>query len=132
MKTLAQRVALIFGVVFILVAVLGFVTKGGTGMDADMETAPRLLGLFPVNLLHNVVHLLFGLWGVAASRTWPAARTYCRAGGVIYLVLTVLGFVAPTTFGLIPIGGNDIWLHALLAAGLGYFGFLHRGPAANS
>jgi len=132
MKTLAQRVALIFGVVFILVAVLGFLTEGGTSMAADMETAPELLGLFPVNLLHNVVHLLFGIWGVLASRTWPAARTYCRVGGIIYLVLTVLGFVAPDTFGLIPIGGNDIWLHAVLGVVLAGVGFTDRGPAGDS
>jgi hypothetical protein len=129
MRTLAQRVALIFGVVFILVALLGFITKGGTSMAADMETAPRLLGLFPVNLLHNIVHLAFGLWGIAASRTWPAAKTYCRVGGVIYIVLTILGFIAPTTFGLIPIGGNDIWLHALLGIVLAGVGFTDRGPA---
>ncbi|HKP74489.1 MAG TPA: DUF4383 domain-containing protein [Longimicrobiaceae bacterium] len=126
MKTLSQRVALIFGVVFVLVAVLGFITPGGTSMDA---TGGMLLGMFPVNLLHNVVHLLFGVWGVLASRTWPAARTYCRIGGIIYLVLTVLGFVAPTTFGLIPIGGNDIWLHALLGIVLAGVGFTDKGPA---
>jgi hypothetical protein len=131
MKTLAQRVSLIFGVVFILVAVLGFITEGGTSMHAEVETAPRLLGLFPVNLLHNLVHLLFGVWGVLASRTWPAARTYCRVGGVIYLVLMVLGFVAPDTFGLIPIGGNDIWLHAVLGAVLAAVGFTDRGPATS-
>ena len=130
MKTLSQRVALIFGVVFILVAILGFIAPGGTGMDATM-TAPNLLGLFPVNLLHNVVHLLFGLWGIAASRTGPAARTYCRVGGIIYLVLAVLGFVAPTTFGLIPIGGYDIWLHAVLGIVLAGVGFTDKG-AANS
>jgi len=123
MKTLSQRVALIFGVVFVLVAVLGFIMPGGTSMDA---TGGMLLGMFPVNLLHNVVHLLFGVWGVLASRTWPAANTYCRIGGIIYLVLTVLGFVAPTTFGFIPIGGNDIWLHALLGVVLAGVGFTDK------
>ena len=130
MKTLAQRVALIFGVVFVLVAVLGFITTGGTGMDA--EHSGMLLGLFPVNLLHNVVHLLFGVWGVLASRTWPAARTYCRIGGIIYIVLAVLGFVAPTTFGLIPIGGNDIWLHALAGVVLLGVGIQAKRPAATT
>jgi hypothetical protein len=132
MKTLAQRVALIFGVVFILIAILGFLTEGGTSMTADMTTAPRLLGLFHVNLLHNVVHLLFGIWGVAASRTWPAARTYCRVGGIIYLVLMVLGFIAPDGFGIVPLGGNDIWLHAVLGLVLAGVGFTDRGPAGNS
>jgi hypothetical protein len=126
MRSLAQKVALIFGVVFILVAVGGFITPGGMGMEANIETAPRELGLFPINLLHNLVHLLFGIWGVLASRTHPAARTYCRVGGVIYLVLMVLGFVAPDTFGLIPIGGNDIWLHALLGLVLAGVGFTSR------
>ena len=129
MRTLAQRVAMIFGVVFILVALLGFITKGGTSMAAEMDTAPKLLGLFPVNLLHNLVHLLFGVWGVLAARTWPAAKTYCQVGGAIYIVLTILGFIAPTTFGLIPIGGNDIWLHAVLGIALAAVGFTDRGPA---
>lgn len=131
MRSLAQRVALIFGVVFILVALVGFITPGGLGMEASMENVPKELGLFPINLLHNVVHLLFGVWGVLASRTFPAAKTYCQVGGVIYIVLTVLGFVAPTTFGLIPIGGNDIWLHAVLGIVLAGVGFTAR-PVATS
>lgn len=121
-----QRVALIFGVGFLLAAVLGFFTSG-TSMETDLARAPRLLGLFPVNLLHNFVHLAFGIWGVLAARGVGAARTYCRGAGVIYLVLMALGFVVPTTFGLIPIGSHDIWLHALLGAPLAFFGF--RAPA---
>jgi hypothetical protein len=135
-RTPAQLVALVFGIVFILVAILGFVTHGGTGMDASLDTAPKLLNLFPVNLLHNVVHLLFGVWGVLASRTPATARQYCQIGGIIYIVLAVLGFVAPTTFGLIPIGGNDIWLHAVLGIVLAGVGFTARDtvpvPAPNS
>ena len=123
--TTVQRVAQVFGIVFILVALLGFVASGGS-MEADMEQAPRVLGLFPVNVLHNLVHLAFGVWGLAASRSWGAARTYCRASGVIYLVLAVLGFVIPETMGLMPIGGNDIWLHVLLGGVLAYFGFTAR------
>jgi len=129
MKSLSQTVALAFGAVFILVALLGFITAGGIGMTADMSTAPKLLGLFPVNLLHNVVHLLFGVWGIVASRTLYGAKTYCRIGGVIYIVLAILGYLVPTTFGLIPIGGNDIWLHALLGVVLAGVGFTDRAPA---
>ena len=126
MRTTTQKVAMVFGVVFLLVGVLGLLVPDGMGMEADNDAAPKLLNLFPVNLLHNVVHLAFGVWGLLASRTHSAARGYCRAGAVIYAVLVVLAFIDPTTFGLVPIGGNDIWLHALLAAGLGYFGFVHR------
>jgi hypothetical protein len=117
-----RKVALIFGIVFLLVGILGFITPGGMSMEA--EPAPgMLLGLFPVNLLHNVVHLLFGVWGLVASRSWGGAKTYAQVGGVIYIVLAVLGFVVPTTFGLIPIGGHDIWLHAALGLALAGIGF---------
>ena len=110
---MVQTVARIFGVVFLLIGVLGFVT-GGMSMEADPALAPKVLGLFPVNVLHNAVHLLFGVWGLAASRTASGAAMYAKGAGGIYLVLALLGFVAPSTFGLIPIGGNDIWLHALI------------------
>jgi hypothetical protein len=124
-----QRVAQIFGWVFILVAILGFFTSG-MSMEADNDLAPKLLGLFPVNLLHNLVHLAFGIWGVVAGRNYGAARTYCRVGGAIYLLLAVLGFIVPTTFGLIPIGGHDIWLHAVLGIALLIAGLTARDTAA--
>lgn len=110
---MVQQVARIFGVAFLLIGILGFVT-GGMSMEADPALAPKILGLFPVNVLHNVVHLLFGVWGLAASRSVTGATQYAQMAGGIYVVLAILGFVAPTTFGLIPIGGHDIWLHALL------------------
>lgn len=119
---MVKKVAGLFGAVFLLVAILGFVATG-TSMEADPERAPHLLGLFPVNLLHNIVHLLFGIWGLAAARSWNAARTYARVSGVIYLVLAVLGFLAPSGFGLVPLGGHDIWLHALLGIVLAAVGF---------
>lgn len=128
--TTVQRVAQVFGIGFLLAAVAGFVAAGGS-MDPHTETAPRALGLFPVNLVHNLIHLAFGAWGLAASRSWGAAKTYCQVAGVTYLVLMVLGFIVPDTFGLVPIGGNDIWLHAVLGIPLAYFGFTARsaGPA---
>lgn len=117
-----RRVAQIFGWVFILIGALGFFSSG-MSMEADNHEAAHLLGLFPVNALHNLVHLAFGVWGILAARTFGAARQYCLIAGVAYLLLVGLAFVDPTTFGLIPIGGHDIWLHAvigivLLAAGL--------------
>ena len=127
--TTVQRIALVFGVVFLIVALAGFFTPGGTSMRADLATAPHLFGLFPVNLLHNIVHLLFGIWGLAASRSWSGAVSYARITGVIYLVLAVLGFVAPEGFGLVPLGGHDIWLHLLIGVVLTAVGFTARTPA---
>lgn len=123
MRSMAERGALLFGVVFLLVGILGLFVPNGMGMAADLESTGRLLGLFPVNLLHNLVHLAFGAWGIAASRSLAASRTYGRVGAAVYAVLVVLAFVDPTMFGLVPIGSHDIWLHALLAAGLAYIGF---------
>jgi hypothetical protein len=128
MKSMAQGGALIFGIVFLLVGVLGLFTANGMSMNADPETAGMLLGLFPVNLLHNGVHVLFGVWGIMASRSNSAARTFGRLGATIYAVLVVLAFVSPTGFGFVPIGGHNIWLHALLALGLAYIGFAGREP----
>ncbi len=117
-----QRVAQLFGIVFVLVGILGFVP--GVARDG------MLLGLFPVNGLHNVVHLLFGVWGLAAARSFSGAKTYGQLGGILYIVLAALGFVTPNLLGLIPIGGADVWLHALLGMALAYFGFTAKAAAA--
>ena len=122
MKPLVQRAALIFGVVFILVAILGFIASRGS-MEADPALAPKALGLFPVNLLHNFVHLIFGIWGVAAASSFEGSRAYGRIGGIVYLLLAVLGVVVPDGFGMVPLGGHDIWLHVLLGVGLAAVGF---------
>ncbi|MGQ0713982.1 MAG: DUF4383 domain-containing protein [Gemmatimonadaceae bacterium] len=121
--TTVQRVAQIFGVVFILAAVGGFLATGMSNMEADPATAPRAGGLFPVNVLHNVVHLIFGIWGLAASRSFGGAKSYAQIAGVIYIVLAIVGFVSPNGFGFVPLGGNDIWLHVvfgLILAGVGF------------
>ena len=110
---MVQNVARLFGVVFLLIGALGFLT-GGMSMEADPALAPKVLGLFPVNVLHNAIHLLFGVWGLAGSRTVAGASLFAKAAGSIYVVLAIAGFFIPSTFGLIPIGGNDIWLHALI------------------
>ncbi len=114
MTTTLQKLAGVFGVIFILVAVLGFISPGGLVMTMDPTTG-MVLGVFPVNLLHNIVHLAFGVWGLIASRTWAGSKTFFSAGGVIYVVLTLVGFLSSTGFGLVPLGGADIWLHAVLA-----------------
>ena len=111
---LSQRVSQIYGVVFVVVAIIGFFTSGAS-MESDPAVAPRIFGLFPVNLLHNLFHLAWGAWGLMAAREWVAAQRYLMTTAVVYIALAVLGFIAPNLFGLLPIGGNDIWLHAVLA-----------------
>jgi len=122
---MVKRVAMVFGVVFIIIGVLGFTVPGGMAMG-DAANAPKLLGLFPVNLLHNLVHILFGVWGLAAARSFSGAVAFCKLGGMIYLALAVVGLVAPTTFGLIPLGGNDVFLHTALGVLLVWAGFMAK------
>ena len=134
MNTTIQKLAAVFGVVFIIVAILGFIApNGGMAMQpTDPATAAKALGIFPINLLHNIVHLLFGVWALAASRTWGGSKQFFTIGGYIYVVLTILGFVAPTGFGLVPLGGPDIWLHCLLAIALLAIGLTARPVAATT
>ena len=126
MRTTVQTVSLVFGIGFLAATVAGFLVTGMSNMDPNPETAPRALGLFPVNVVHNLVHLVFGIWGVVAMKSFDAARAYCRIAGVIYLVLVVVGFLFPTGFGLVPLGGTDPWLHLALGLPLAVVGFTAR------
>lgn len=125
---MVRRVALVFGIVLLLVGILGLVSAGGMEMGADPAPG-MLLGLFPVNLLHNIVHLLFGVWGLVASRSFAGAKLYAQVTGVIYIVLAICGLVIPTMFGFIPIGGADIGLHAVLGLVLAGIGFTAKPEA---
>jgi len=127
--------ALVFGIVFLLAGVAGFIPQllqppQGGAMAPGMHHM-MLLGLFPVNPLHNCAHILFGLWGLAASRGAAAALLYARAVAILYAILTVCGFVPrlDDLFGLMPLYGNDIWLHLALAIVAAYFGWVNRAPA---
>ena len=129
MKATVQRAALIFGVVLILVAILGFLASGSS-MDPDPTSAPKILGLFPVNLVHNGVHLGFGIWGLLASRVYEGARNYGRIGGILYLILAAVAVAVPDGFGLVPLGGHNVWLHALLGLALVAVGFIAKPVTA--
>src|SRR5687768_11162472 len=129
--------AMIFGIGFLAVGFLGF-TAAPPPPDAPPLTVEQghglLLGLFPVNILHNVVHLLFGALGLmAAWGVMVGARGYFQFVGVMYGLLTVLGAIpaTQTTFGLVPIHGNNVWLHAIIAVAAAVIGFaMPARPAA--
>ena len=129
--------ALIFGIVFLAAGVAGFIPQllqpGEGGAIAGGQHHEMLLGMFPVSPVHNVVHLLFGLWGLAASRSASGAVTYARGVAIIYAVLTVAGFVPglDDPLGMVPLYGNDVWLHLGLAIVAAYFGWVNRNPASD-
>src|SRR5687768_7261163 len=110
--------ALVLGIAFLLVGVMAFipglVTENGHDLHVTGPGTGYLLGLFHVNLLHNLVHLLFGAWGVMAYRSFDGSRLYARVVAIAYGVLAVLGIIpgpTGTMFGLVPIHGHDVWLH---------------------
>ena len=129
-----RQFALIMGIVFLLVGILGFVpgiNREHVGDDPNLTVENPghgyLLTLFHVNVLHNAVHVLFGILGIAMSRRYDVARLYARIVAVAYVLLGIMGLLPPPfryTFGLVPIEGHNVWLHLLIAAAAGYFGFV--------
>ena len=116
-----QNVARLVGIVFLLVGVAGFIPGVTTNLYDGLEFAgddgnAELLGLFQVSVLHNIVHGLFGVAGLALAATASGARTYLIGGGAIYLVLFLLGIVGGGDW--IPLNDADNWLHFVLGIGM--------------
>ena len=111
---LARSWLYLSGVILIVVGILGFFSNPLVGPDGFVATDNP----------HNIVHILIGVWGLMAARSEVNAINFCKIAGVVYLVLGALGFVQPDGFGLVPLGGNDVWLHLVLGAVLAYFGFV--------
>lgn len=124
---------------FAFVLGLGFIVAGLAGFFPTPADPPagltqthgfgHALGILPINTLHNVVHILFGLMGILASRgSLMSARSYAQFVAIVYALLVVLGLLPQTntTFGLIPLYGADVWLHAIIAVAAAYFGFARK------
>jgi uncharacterized protein DUF4383 len=119
-----QMAAAVVGSVFLLVGIAGFI-PGLTTHYSDMTFAghnsmAKLLGLFMVSVLHNIVHLLFGIAGLALARTAKQARMYLIGGGVIYLVLWLYGLIVDqmSSANFVPVNTADNWLHFGLGVGM--------------
>ena len=129
-RSTVQSAALLVGIVFLAVGILGFI-PGITTHYGDMSFAgsgsdAQLLGIFQVSILHNIVHLLFGIAGLALARTLEGARTFLVGGGVIYLVLFVYGLIFHGESGgnWIPVNWADNILHLALGAGMVLLGVM--------
>ncbi|GGP77591.1 DUF4383 domain-containing protein [Saccharothrix coeruleofusca] len=125
-----QVFALVVGVVFLVVGVLGFIPGITTDFDQLRFAGPgsqaRIFGLFEVSVLHNLVHLLFGALGLLAARRGGGARGYLVVGGFAYLLLWVYGSVIHEDSGtnFIPLNPADNLLHLFLGAGMVLLGVL--------
>jgi hypothetical protein len=119
-----QSVALLVGLVFLLVGILGFIPGITTNYDdlkfAGHNSDAQLLGIFDTSILHNIVHLLFGVAGITLAKTSAGARTFLIGGGFIYLVLFVYGAIWHSEKGSnwIPVNWADNILHLALGAGM--------------
>jgi hypothetical protein len=137
-KTPIQIASLAVGAVFLLVGILGFVPGVTSHYDsmtaAGHHSNAMLLGLFNVSVLHNVVHLLFGVAGLLMARTATLARLYLLAGGAIYLVLFVYGLVIDhdSSANFVPLNSADNWLHLVLGVGMIGLGVLLSRQASRT
>ena len=119
-RTPVQNVARLVGIVFLLVGIAGFIPGITTNLYDGLEFAgddgnAEVLGLFEVSVLHNIVHGLFGIAGLALAATASGARTYLIGGGAIYVALSCS---AHRRRRLGPADGADLWLHLLLGVGM--------------
>ena len=131
--TTLQKAARAVAVVFVAVGVLGFIpgitTDYGTMNSAVHDSVAKLLGIFQLSMLHNIVGLLFGIVGLALARSFSGAR-----GGVVYAVLWVYGLVVAdmSSANFVPMNTADDWLHLVLAVGMISLGVLLGREAVRS
>ncbi|MFD3534870.1 DUF4383 domain-containing protein [Streptomyces sp. NPDC058664] len=135
-RTPVQLAALVVGAVFLLVGVLGFIPGITTDYEtlefAEHHSEAKLFGVFQVSVLHNIVHLLFGIAGIVMARAAATARAYLVGGGVIYLVLWIYGLLVDhdSSANFVPVNTADNWLHLVLGVGMITLGvLLGRRPA---
>lgn len=123
----------VVGVVFLLVGILGFIPGVTTGYGemtfAGHDSGAMLLGIFGVNVVHNLVHLLLGVVGVIAARTTSAAKLFLVIGGAAYLLLWIFGLVVDldTPLNFVALNTADNWLHLVLGAAMVGLGAVLRG-----
>ena len=120
-RTPVQNVARLVGIVFLIVGVAGFVPGVTTELYDGLEFAgadgdAELLGLFEVSVLHNIVHGLFGIAGLALAATAGGARNFLIGGGAIYLLLALIQAIGAGDW--VPLVGADLWLHLVLGVGM--------------
>lgn len=121
--SLPRLYAIVFGVVYTAVGLIG--------MAVSSSLAVGTLLVFQVNIVHNLIHLVVGLAGIAAFLTGRQV-IYCRVMAVVFALVAVAGFLPQPLLGLAPIGGFDILLHAATAVLAGIAGWAYAGRMSRS
>ena len=125
-----------FGIVFLIGGLMGLVPLFLVPPPIDAPPTNLallygyLLGLFPVNLLHSLLNIVVGAWGISAGSGRSDATRFARSIAILFGVLAVMGILPmlKTMLGMMPLYGNDVWLHGLSAAIAAYVGW--RQPSA--
>jgi hypothetical protein len=129
----ARNFALFSGLFFLAIGILGFVPGMVSAPPAQLDSPlwfdasyGYLFGLFPTNLIHNLVHVAVGIWGLLSARSPKVSLFYCQAFAILYSLIVVMGIMpgSGTTFGLMPVFGGNVLLNlgaTILAA---YYGFI--------
>ncbi len=137
-RSTVQMAAALVGAVFLLVGILGFIPGITTNYDslagAGRHSDAELLGIFEVSVLHNIVHLAFGVAGLLLARTAGGARNFLIGGGIIYLVLWIYGLLIDqsSSANFVPVNDADNWLHLLLGLAMVALGFALGRDAGRS
>lgn len=117
-----QKLAKLFGVVFLAIGILGFVP----GITSD----GYLLGIFEVDTIHNIIHILSGIFALIFAKDAMKAKLYFKVFGVVYAVVTIVGFLhGSSVLGLIGVNLADNLLHlaiAVVALIVGFGGSSHE------
>jgi hypothetical protein len=128
--------ALIAGIVYLGLGILGLIPAALVPPPLDAPPANftllygYLLGLFPVNLLHSLLNIVVGAWGLAAWSGRQSSISFSRGVAVLFGLLAVMGMMPMlnTMLGMMPLHGNDVWLHGITAVMAAYFGW-HQSAA---
>jgi hypothetical protein len=129
-----QLLATLVAATFVLVGIIGFIPGLTTDLYEGLEFAgddgdAEILGVFEASVLHNLIHLAFGLVGLALARTWPGARTFLIWGGIINIALWLLGLLGGLNW--VPVNDADGWLHFILGVAMIGLGIVttREGPS---
>jgi Domain of unknown function (DUF4383) len=137
-RSAIQDLTLLVGLAFLAAGIGGFIpgitTHYGDLSFAGHGSGAKLLGVFQVSVLHNLVHLLFGIGGIVLSRTRATARSFLVGAGLIYIVLFLYGVFTSQDSGanFVPLDHADDILHLVLGLGMLALGVIPDRPREGS
>lgn len=126
---MARTVALIFGIIYLVVGLVGFIP--GLGGTAGIAPTP-LLGIFDINVVHNIVHILIGIVALMGARSEAQAGPALRGLGIVLIIIGIVGLFWKNPFNIIPIGGPDVALHLVTGVIFLWAGMSRPQPAGAS